>query len=209
MRNVETAGENGMKQYVITISRQFGSMGRTIAKQMAEALDINFYDRDIVEETAKRMGLPVSMISAKEENANSIYFKRQYPLGMGVSNMQDEIFSIQKNIIEDLAKKESCIIVGRCAESILADAENRFNIYIYAPYEKRLKNCTEILKMEEKVARKMIREVDRSRELYHRRYCPEYQDVFSNRDLMVDSSRFGIEKTARILTGLARELFGE
>lgn len=198
-----------MKQYVITISRQFGSMGRTIARRMAEELQIDFYDRDIVEETAKRMGLPVSTVSAREENAETKYFKRQYPLGMGVSNMQDEIFSIQKNIIEDLAKKESCIIVGRCAESILADFENRLNVYIYAPYEKRLKNCTDILKMEEKVARKMIREVDRSRELYHRRYCPEYKDVFSNRDMMVDSSRFGIEKTARILAGLARDMFGE
>ena len=69
-----------MKQYVITISRQFGSMGRTIAKQMAEELNIDFYDRDIVEETAKRMGLPVSTVSATEENANSKYFKRQYPL---------------------------------------------------------------------------------------------------------------------------------
>ncbi len=63
-----------MKQYVITISRQFGSMGRTIAKQMAEELNIDFYDRDIVEETAKRMGLPVSTVSATEENANSKYF---------------------------------------------------------------------------------------------------------------------------------------
>lgn len=195
-------------QYVITISRQFGSMGRTIAKQMAEELDIPFYDRDIVEETAKRMGLPVSVISAKEENANSIYFKRQYPLGMGVSNMQDEIFSIQKNIIEDMAKKESCIIVGRCAESILADRDNRFNVYIYASYEKRLENCTKILKMDEKVARKMIREVDRSRELYHRRYCPEYVDAFSNRDLLIDSGRFGIDQTAKILVGLARDLYG-
>lgn len=197
-----------MEQYVITISRQFGSMGRTIAKLMAEELGIEFYDRDIVEETAKRMGLPVSVISAKEENANSIYFKRQYPLGMGVSNMQDEIFSIQKNIIEDLAKKESCIIVGRCADSILADYKNRISVYIYAPYEKRLQNCTEILKMEEKTARKMIREVDRSRELYHRRYCPEYTDAFSNRDLLIDSSRFGIEKTAEILVKLALDLYG-
>ncbi len=197
-----------MEQYVITISRQFGSMGRTIAKQMARELGIEFYDRDIVEETAKRMGLPVSVISAKEENANSIYFRRQYPLGMGVSNMQDEIFNIQKNIIEDLAKKESCIIVGRCADSILADSKNRLSIYIYAPYEKRLQNCTEILKMEEKTARKMIREVDRSRELYHRRYCPEYTDAFSNRDLLIDSSRFGIEKTAEILVKLALDLYG-
>ena len=197
-----------MEQYVVTVSRQFGSMGRTIAKQMAEKLGIEFYDRDIVEETAKRMGLPVSVISQKEENANSIYFKRQYPLGMGVSNMQDEIFSIQKNLIEDLAKKESCIIVGRCAESILADWKNHLRVYIYAPYEKRLKNCTEILKMEEKTARKMIREVDRSRELYHRRYCPEYTDAFSNRDLLIDSSRFGIEKTAEILVKLVLDLYG-
>lgn len=197
-----------MEQYVVTVSRQFGSMGRTIAKQMAEKLGIEFYDRDIVEETAKRMGLPVSVISQKEENANSIYFKRQYPLGMGVSNMQDEIFNIQKNIIEDLAKKESCIIVGRCAESILADYQNHLRVYVYAPYEKRLKNCTEILKMEEKTARKMIREVDRSRELYHRRYCPEYTDAFSNRDLLIDSSRFGIDKTAEILAKLVLDLYG-
>lgn len=196
-----------MKQYVVTISRQFGSMGRTIAQLMAWDLGVNFYDRDIVEETAKRMGLPISVISAKEENANSVYFKRQYPLGMGLSNMKDEIFSIQKNIIEDLAKKESCIIVGRCADSILADMENRLSVYIYAPYEKRFANCTKILKMEEKVARRMIREVDRSRELYHRRYCPEYTDPFSNRDLLIDSSRFGIEKTAEMLSEIVRDLF--
>lgn len=196
-----------MKRYVVTISRQFGSMGRTIARLMAWELGVNFYDRDIVEETAKRMGLPVSVISAEEENANSVYFKRQYPLGMGLSSMQDEIFSIQKNIIEDLAKKESCIIVGRCADSILADVENRLSVYIYAPYEKRLANCTQVLKMEEKVARKMIREVDRSRELYHRRYCPEYTDAFSNRDLLIDSSRFGIEKTAGMLAEMVLDLF--
>lgn len=196
-----------MKRYVVTISRQFGSMGRTIAQLMAWELGVNFYDRDIVEETAKRMGLPVSVISSEEENANSIYFKRQYPLGMGLSNMQDEIFSIQKNIIEDLAKKESCIIVGRCADSILADMENKLSVYIYAPYEKRLANCTQVLKMEEKVARKMIREVDRSRELYHRRYCPEYTDAFSNRDLLVDSSRFGIEKTAGMLAEIVLDFF--
>lgn len=196
-----------MKRFVVTISRQFGSMGRTIAQLMAWELGINFYDRDIVEETAKRMGLPISVISAEEENVDSNYFKRQYPLGEGTSNIQDEIFSIQKNIIEDLAKKESCIIVGRCADSILADMENRLNIYIYAPYEKRLENCTKVLKMEEKKARKMIREVDQSRELYHRRYCPEYTDAFSNRDLLIDSSRFGIEKTAEMLAEIVLDLF--
>lgn len=198
-----------MKQYVITLSRQFGSLGRIIAQRMARELGIDFYDRDIVEETAYRMGLPVSVISSKEEHSDSIYFRYQYPLGTGIASMQDEIFLIQKNIIRDLAQKESCIIVGRCADSILMDMENHLNVYIYAPFEARMRNCVETLKMDEKTARKMIREVDRSRELYHRRYCPEYVNAATNKDILLDSSRFGVDGTAKILVNLARDLFAD
>ena len=197
-----------MKQYVVTISRQFGSMGRMIAQQLSRELGVNFYDRDIVEETASRMGLPVSVISNTEENSKSIYFKQQYPLGMGIASMRDEIFLIQKNIIRDLAQKESCIIVGRCADSILMDMENHLNVYIYAPMDARLRNAVELAKLDEKTAKKMIREIDRSRELYHRRYCPEYVDPSTNKDIMIDSSRFGAEGTVKILAELVRELFG-
>lgn len=196
-----------MEKYVITISRQFGSMGRSIAQEMSKALAIEFYDRDIVEVTAKRMGQPVSIISSEEENAGSVFFKRQYPLGMGLLHMQNEIFCVQENIIRDLADKESCIIVGRCADSILRDHKRCLNIYIYAPYEARLRNCTDLLGMEEKTARKMIREVDRAREVYRLRYCKEVSDMFDNRDLMIDSSRFGVQQTAAILTDIARHLF--
>ena len=197
-----------MKQYVVTISRQFGSMGRMIAQQLSRELGVEFYDRDIVEETASRMGLPVSVISNTEENSKSIYFKQQYPLGMGIASMRDEIFLIQKNIIRDLAQKESCIIVGRCADSILMDMENHLNVYIYAPMGARLRNAVELAKLDEKTARKMIREIDRSRELYHRRYCPEYVDPSTNKDILIDSSRFGAEGTVKILAGLVREMFG-
>ena len=197
-----------MKQYVVTISRQFGSMGRMIAQQLSRELGVEFYDRDIVEETASRMGLPVSVISNTEENSKSIYFKQQYPLGMGIASMRDEIFLIQKNIIRDLAQKESCIIVGRCADSILMDMENHLNVYIYAPMGARLRNAVELAKLDEKTAKKMIREIDRSRELYHRRYCPEYVDPSTNKDIMIDSSRLGAEGTVKILAGLVRELFG-
>ena len=196
-----------MKQYVVTISRQFGSMGRMIAQQLSRELGVEFYDRDIVEETASRMGLPVSVISNTEENSKSIYFKQQYPLGMGIASMRDEIFLIQKNIIRDLAQKESCIIVGRCADSILMDMENRLNVYIYAPMDARLRNAVELAKLDEKTAKKMIREIDRSRELYHRRYCPEYVDASTNKDIMIDSSRFGTEGTVKILAGLVRDMF--
>ena len=196
-----------MKQYVVTISRQFGSMGRMIAQQLSRELGVEFYDRDIVEETASRMGLPVSVISNTEENSKSIYFKQQYPLGMGIASMRDEIFLIQKNIIRDLAQKESCIIVGRCADSILMDMENHLNVYIYAPMEARLRNAVDLAKLDEKTAKKMIREIDRSRELYHRRYCPEYVDPSTNKDIMLDASRFGAEGTVEILAGLVRKVF--
>ena len=196
-----------MKQYVITISRQFGSMGRSIAQALAQQLNIDFYDRDIVEETARRMGLPVSVISDTEENAKSVYFRRIYPLGMGVPNLRDEIFLVQKNIIRDLAAKSSCIVVGRCGGSILADMPNRLGVYVYAPYSQRLQNCTQKLGMDEATARRMIREVDRARELYHRRYCPEVKDVFTDHDLMLDSSRFGVEGSASLLAHIAKTLF--
>lgn len=194
---------------MVTISRQFGSMGRSIARELSERLGIPFYDRDIVEETAKRMALPISVISDKEEISKSIYFKRKYPLGMGITSIQDEIFLVQKSIIRDMAAKESCIIVGRCADSILKDLENKLRVYIYAPYEARYTNCIEQLGMDEATAEKMIRDVDKSRHQYHKRYCEEYVDELSNKDLLVNSSTFGISGSAAVLEEIIRKQFQE
>ncbi len=196
-----------MDKFVITVSRQFGSMGRSIAHSLSERLQIPFYDRDIVEETAKRMQLPLSLVSDKEETSGSVYFKRQYPLGMGISSMQDEIFLIQKNIIQDLAAKESCIIVGRCADSILHSMKNRLSVFVFAPYESRYDNCIHYLGMDASTAEKMIRSVDRSRQLYHKRYCENYKDEYSNKDLMLNSSSFGIEGSAAVLETVIRDRF--
>ena len=98
-------------------------------------------------------------------------------------------------------------MVGRCGGSILADMPNRLGVYVYAPYSQRLQNCTQKLGMDEATARRMIREVDRARELYHRRYCPEVKDVFTDHDLMLDSSRFGVEGSASLLAHIAQTLF--
>lgn len=196
-----------MDKYVVTISRQFASMGRTIAQEMSKELGIEFYDRDIVEATAKRMGLPVPEISKTEENGASIFANRRYPLGMGLISMQQEVYYVQSNIIRDLAQKESCIIVGRCADSILKGMPRCLNIYVYAPYEARLRNCTELLGMDEKMAKRMIREVDKAREIYRLRYCDGVKTVLDHRDLMIDSSKFGPEKTAHILSDIVKDIF--
>lgn len=198
-----------MKKYVVTISRQFGSMGRSIARELSERLKIPFYDRDIVEETAKRMSLPISFVSDKEEMSKSIYLKRKYPLGMGITSLQDEIFLVQKNIIEDFAAKESCIIVGRCADSILKNRENKLSVYVFAPYQDRYDNCIHQLGMDGQTAERMIREVDKSRQQYHKRYCEGYEDELSNKDLLLNSSTFGISGGAAVLEKIIHERFGE
>jgi hypothetical protein len=196
-----------MEQYVVTISRQFASMGRTIAERMSKILGVDYLDRDIVEATAKRMGLSVKAISDAEESARPSLIKKRNPFNMGFYSITDEIFAVQKNIIRDMASKESCIIVGRCADSILQDYKNHLNVYIYAPYEARMDNCVNELMMDEKTAAKMIREVDAARTNYQKKYCPEVKSVFDHKDIMIDSSRFGIEGTAQILSQIVRDKF--
>lgn len=198
-----------MEQYVVTISRQFGSMGRTIAATMSQKLDIDFLDRDIVAATAERMGQPVKVISEAEEQSGSFFLRKKDPLHMGIYSISDEIFAVQTNIIRDAAAKKSCIIVGRCADSILMDYKNHLNIYIYAPYEARLHNCIHELMMEEKVARKLIKEVDLARTNYQKKYCPKVKSVFDNKDIMIDSSKFGIEGTADLLSRIVIERWGK
>ena len=198
-----------MEKYVVTISRQFASMGRTIAQRMSEQLGIEFYDRDIVEEAARRTGLDSRYISEIEEKGGNIFAKRQFPLGMGLISIQNETFETQSEMIKDLAAqdKPSCIIVGRCADYVLRDHPRILNIYVYAPYEARMKNCVEKLGMDEKTAKSMILQVDRARETYRLRYCDGVKSVLDGRDLLIDSSRFGPEKTADLLCDVVRSVF--
>ncbi len=196
-----------MENYVVTISRQFASFGRSIAQKLSQELSVEFYDRDIVEATAKRMNQPIPVISNEEENIHPVFFRRKYPLGMGVANIQDEIFCVQSNIIRDFAQRESCIIVGRCAGYVLKDHPRCLRVFIYSPYAQRLKNCTESLQMDLKTAKKMIREVDKARENCRRRYCPDLKNAYDGYDIMIDSSRFGIERSAKILADIVKNQF--
>ena len=195
------------KQYIITIVREFGSMGRPIARRLSELLGIEFYDRDIVEETARKMNLPVSVISINEENQGSAYSRMRFPLGKSSREKQDEIFRVQSEIIRSLAKRESCVIVGRCSDYILRDFENRLSICVYAPFEKRIENCVSSLGMDEETAMQMTVEVDKARRKYHKRYANYSPEDIKNKNLLIDSSFFGIEGTARLIAEIAKSKF--
>ena len=198
-------------RYVITITRQFGSMGRPIARKMAEMLGIEYYDRDLVDNAAKKLNLPVSIINEVEEKADSLsanpFFRMANPLGSGTTATQDKIFEAQQNIIKFLAEKETCIIVGRCAYFTLSDMENAIHIYIYASYDARLEHCIKDLNMEENEARAMIAAVDKARDSYHMNYTGYLPDDKAHKDILINSSLLGVDGTARFLVELIKEKF--
>lgn len=195
-----------MSHYVVTISRQFAAMGRTIGLKMASNLGVELLDRDIVKEAAKRLGLQKGEVSHYDENPGrqSFFLRKTYLFDFSVYSIHNNVFEVQKNIIQDYADKESCIIVGRCADSILRDRKNILNICIYAPLEARLQNCVKELGMDEDKALEQIKTVDEARAAYRRKHCPECTSEFDDRHLMIDSSRFGIEKTSEILTDIVK-----
>jgi cytidylate kinase len=195
------------EKFVVTIARQFGSLGRPIARKVSEKLGIEYYDRDIVDLTAKNLSLPVSTISDVEESAKSAFFNMSYPLGMGTTSIQESVFATQRKIIIDLAEKESCIIVGRCADYILRDHKNIINVFIYAPYEARLVNCVEKLGMRPDEAKKMITSVDKARESYHRHYCGYSMSDKDYKHVMLDSSLLGEDGTCDVLADIIKKKF--
>lgn len=195
-----------MKRFSISISRQFGSLGRPIARELSEILGIEYYDRDIVDMVSKKHNISVKEISDLEETATKYAFMK-FPLGTGTTAAQDKIFLAQANIITELAEKESCIIVGRCADSILGDNENNLNVYIYAPYEDRLVNCVNELGMDTKQAKKTISEVDKARAAYHMRYAKYLPNDPDHIDIMINSALFGVHGTAEFLADIVRKHF--
>lgn len=195
------------KRYIITITRQFGSLGRPIAREMSEILGIEYYDRDIVEATSKKMNLAVSTISKHEEQYSNNLFSMLLPLGSDSITKQDEIYNVQKGIIRELAEKESCIIVGRCADYIFRDNRNTINIYIYAPIEARYKNCVEVLGMKPEEATKMIYKVDKARTAYHKRYAKYAPGDPDSKQIMIDSSLLGVKGTAEVLCDIVKRKF--
>ena len=201
-----------MKKFVVTITRQFGSLGRPIARRMAEILGIEYYDRDIVDQTAQELDMPASVIKHEEEKAAkqtvNPFSRMMFPLGKGTSHTQDKIFEAQQNIIKQFADKQSCIIVGRCSDFILGDEPDSIHIYIYASYEARLRHCIEELELEESEARSMIRAVDEVRDSYHMQYAGFLPDDKRHKDIMIDSSLFGVEGTAQYLADAVRRKFG-
>jgi biotin carboxylase/cytidylate kinase len=196
----------GLENYFVTISRQFGCPGKTIAKKMAELLGVEYYDRDILEEVADEMNLPVPRMESDEVEAE--YVKLLFPLGTGTDEEKEKIFEAQQKIILQFAEKNSGIFVGRCADYILRNHDNLFSIYIYAPRETRREFCIKNLHIPAQDADRIMDEADEARVSYSLNYAKVYSQNVENKNIAIDSSLFeSVDETAEVLVSMIRRKF--
>jgi cytidylate kinase len=202
-----------MAYNVITVTRQFGSLGRKIARQVADNLGYEYYDRDIIELAVKEMRGDIEKLSMFDGQLASPFDKMMYPLGKGNSHMKQALFEMEKSIMVDLATTRNCVIVGRCSDYVLRKfdipEENMLNVFIYAPIEKRLTNCKEELNIEDPgEAYRYLTKVDKAREEFYKHYTKHSFDSNRYRNLLIDSSMADFGKVADVITDAARIKFG-
>ena len=182
-----------MSKQIITINRMFGSNGRVIGKAIADALGLKFYDKELIEIASREKGVPFDEFAkADEKKASQWRYSVEYDIQIDreyhFTPINDVLFDAQKEIILILADKEDCVIVGRCANYILKD--KALSLFIYAPFEDRLKTVMERTGREEKSARKMIKKIDKDRRAYYEYFTDEYWMDLLHYDLCINSSRF-------------------
>ncbi|MDO4466215.1 MAG: cytidylate kinase-like family protein [Bacillota bacterium] len=184
---------------IITISREVGSGGHSIGKMVADQLGIPFYDRDIIEQVVVSTGYDVKKIEDKGEFASmwDKYLNARFYNGLYIGDDQDKIFSAQKKVILDLAQKGPCVIVGRCADAILAENNiPSLNVFVHADLETRIKRSN----LDEKTLVKK----DKGRQYYYRFYTEREWGDYPNYHLNLDSGYLGLDACADIIAQVAQ-----
>ena len=186
-----------MKKKIITISRQFGSGGRGIGKLLADRLDIPFYDKELIELASKESGIDERIFKSEGEETGRFYQVLGaigYALGSPAGgiyeySINDQLYLVQANIIEQLANEGPCVIVGRCADYVLADREDVLNIYLCADMDERLRRVIDEYHVED-ADEAMLCKVDKRRSNYYQYYTDRVWGKGENYDLCINTGKF-------------------
>lgn len=190
-----------MKNRVVTISREFGSGGRTIGKKVAVELGIPCYDSELIREIAKETGFNEEYVKDIGEYSNSGFLSALTSRAFGPNN-EDYIWQVQYKIITDLAQKSPCVIVGRCADYILRDTADCLKVFVHADTEFRAKRIVEVYGESDVSVEQRLKEKDKRRAAYHRFYTDMKWGHAQNYDITLNSGTLGIDKCAEIIVGL-------
>ena len=189
---------------IICIGREFGSGGHEIGKEVADRLGFTFYDRTLVEEALSRSTIPPEELERADEKKHNpwlhrIWYDAQNEELRGLS-ANDILFSIHSKLITALASEDNCVFIGRCADYILQNAViERISLFIAAPFQDRVKRKMGLLQMNEKSTITLVRKTDKERKAYYDYYTGRSWGKPHNYDLCINSSNYGIQRTAEVL----------
>ncbi len=194
---------------IITVSRQFGSGGRIIAKDVADKLGWKFYDREIIEKIAEKSGLAKEFIEERGEYAsagqNLVY---SAPAGFGGfstgQSVFDKLYVMQYNIIREIAEEGPCVIVGRCADYVLRDRTDCFHVFIYADMDFRIARAGSIYKVDAPNIERYLLDRDKKRKLYYKYNTDRIWGDVKNYDLCLKSSAIGLDTCAAMICDAAQ-----
>ena len=195
---------------IITISREFGSGGRTIGKKLAERLGVPYYDKELVNEVALETGFDPRYIEEAGEHA-PIGGRLAYAFNMqGVPGIMrglsatDFLWCIQREVILRIADKGPCVIVGRSADYILKDRKDALHVFVHADMDFRAERIVRLYGQSEKTPEQRLRDKDERRKLYYRSFTMrEWGDVH-NYDIALDSGRLGLDACVEAIITLVK-----
>ncbi|MBQ8974219.1 MAG: cytidylate kinase-like family protein [Oscillospiraceae bacterium] len=198
--------------YVITISRKFGSGGRLIGQKLATKLGVPFFDKTIIELAAKNTGISEEFIEQSGESiTNSFLFNMAYA---GHSNyrytaqadtpINDKVYYAQENVIKQIAAKGSCVIVGRCAEYILRNTPNVIRIFVNAKLEDRVQRAIDDYGIDPNGAEKEVKRADKGRANYYKFYTHGVWGDMKYYDLCINTSFTGIDPAVEAIIAMLK-----
>ena len=197
-----------MNKFVITISRQYGSGGLLIAKKLSKCLNIKYYDKNLLLIAAKKSGLREEIFEQFDEKKHLEFLKNLTEYVSNPENfiLNDTIFKIQSDIIKTLAKKDSAIFVGRCADYILRHMQNCINIFIHADLQDRIKRISETNNINKDKALEQINIIDKERSKYYNYYTSKTWKDVDSYDLSINSSILGLSNTVEVIISFVNKL---
>ena len=189
------------KKIVITIAREFGTNGHEMGLILAERLGLPFYDKDILTKAAHEIGIDVEKVKEADESVNSRILKPIFGFSVGFGEEEDRLFQAEERVIRQVAQ-ESCIIIGRLSDYILKDDPDCINVYIYAPFEERVKMISKKYKMSDEESRKLVRRMDQTRNNFYSYYSNGKWEHSSGKDLILNRSTITLEECVDMIAHL-------
>ena len=181
-KSIKSNNYNG-KHIVVTISREYASGGRYVGKLLADSLGVNFYDKELIELAAKESGLSKKYIEEIDEESRK-------------TENDDRIFIAESKVIKKLAKNESCVIVGRCADYVLKDNKDVLKVFLYSNEENKVNRAVKYYGLDRKNALKQINKINKEREKHYKFYTNRNWKDYNNYDLIINVDSKGVENTA-------------